>query len=609
MDQRKLFEELPFYGHRPEPDLINCPQTRDGELLKNPHWLAMRPQFSASQCGSVVGLNPYPNGSPAFRYLVMTGQAIDPFNGNDDSAFGETHEPRLRGIFRAATTIGVTEYGLFIDNVHRFQGVSPDGVTEPVRLTGVLPNGQTRFDWTAGTCMLEAKCSRRHFYEHPQAMHLCQLHLQMWVRGTNMGFLIYWNGKPPVERCRIWVVVFSEPFSIWKRLRMCLMQQHVERRVPVEDENPFFNDKHYLYNRLSPWANDPRDRRNWGTGLAYELHERYFYRELSRKYTPNSPPHLTLHQWRQELALLGMSQEQWDAIPGFAELSPTRTVFGLTFMPQKPEIYLAYEFTRDVPAEELKPSDPSYIEPVPEEDEEFFECEYMKMTQYNQFMLNKLARGEDIDAHRQKFAIQRLFITGVQIVPELARPELADQFGIFRCDADRQLYEQRLVKEEARFAAKLKEREAEAAAIAEIAASRVRLDGSQIVEQRQLSIKTSFSRGAAAATALLPIGTKRTADVSTAPMMKWSVGKKPAPLLGDEQLDPFDRPEGPLTTYYAPRSPEKGEEERPLKPQPRPRDVLADTSVPSALEQAHAKLTANWDESQDGPASPLLATQ
>lgn len=559
------------------PKYYAAPQTRPGDTLKNPDWLVWRTEQTASACAANIGLSPYKGNSPQRRWRILTGAERDDFQGNDATAYGELHEPRLRAIIRAVfgREFTVEEYGMFKDRQFKWMGISPDGVTNAIRLVGDQPHfnhdlgrWETRpFQFEMGKIMYEAKCSPNHEYLHPQVPHLVQIHMQMRVAQRWATLLHYWSR----DRTRIFLVPFDPHFWKWQHLRMCLLHEHVVRNVPICETNPYFN-----YRLDSNYGQEPR----YGCTLGDYCARTWFLKSKAANGPLRAP--LRLQDWLDELKVLGMTHEEFVATPGYSECAPTiqtlppidadandpadlmgrgeprlhmpsgQSVNGAT--PPKPQVYELYHYHRQIPAEEREPGKPAYyVKPVDETNLEFFRSNYPsideyhahQMAEFQQFVAQQDAKqaawdemistaniqGDDVvsvaprpcqseaeapwGAAHPDLIMDRLFIERVEAMPELDEPEPVDESHIFDSVEEEQAYRRRLAIEMAKYDARKLEEARKAEAAASIAA--LKANAAANAPKRQVQTSIQFKKPAA-----------RTSTLAYSPAPRGSAPRTPA---------------------------------------------------------------------------------
>lgn len=483
----------PFPPGLRKPRYFAAPQTRPGDTIKNPDWLVWRTEQTASPCAANLGMSPYANGDPHTRWQIMCGFVNDEFTGNDATKYGELHEPRLRAIARRVLgpEISIEEYGLFRDAVFDWIGISPDGITNAIRLEGLQPYYDDQeqewklheFDLTVGKIMYEAKCSPNNEYKHPQVSHLFQIHSQMRVAQRGATILHYWSR----DRTRMFFIPFSPQFWAWMEPRMILMHEHVKRRVPlfkldvmgqpIQGSNPFFN-----------WlTNTEKGPKAYGNKLGDYCKDMWFWKSKHKFHGRQLRAPLALADWDAALERLGMTHEDYVATPGYADSAPQITIDGETgartmqpgclamnMVPPRPQMYEIFRYTRNVPASELKAGDPPYVKPVDETELAFFEREYPPIANYyeeqtdyfHKFNVNA-ARGNNraglpwaCDKEDADLIMDRLFVRRITNMPELDEPEPVDTSTIFASEDERLEYERRLVIQMEKYN-RLKKEEAE----------------------------------------------------------------------------------------------------------------------------------------------------
>ena len=396
--------ELPPRHVARAPQLYDTPQ-------KSVEWLARRTEQTASVAGANCGLSPYDNSFPEYRYAVMAGLVEDTFRGNIHTVYGERYEERVRHIQQVVFNIAVVESGSFRSWRYRYQSCSLDGESNAVRIRGMHEDGR-HFDWALGKLCCEDKTSRIHFYATPRIPHITQLQYQMAVMGRWWGILHYWSR----DRTRIWLMRYDPHFCLWVQRRLALMHEHVQRKVNVTRNNPFFAHR---------WKDGSR---HWpGCTVADWLDQEWF--NEAKRTEKALRPRITLEEWRSELRSLGMTQAEWDAL--YPELSPRVSVregrevcldAGNLATPPQPEMYLVYEFERDVPRSEVDPTDPVCL--TDQDDPAWFRDNFPPVREWADHMLQLRAQG--LPTHRDNERMRNLYITEVVPMPEADEPEPTD---------------------------------------------------------------------------------------------------------------------------------------------------------------------------------------
>ena len=414
MELEELRPLPPRHVARP-PQLYDVPQKSDV-------WLARRTEQTASQAGANSGLSPYDNSYPEYRYAVMAGMVEDTFRGNIHTDYGERYEDRVRHIQQVVFAMRVTangplrpitvvESGSFRSWRHRFQSCSLDGESNAIRIRGMHEDGRL-FNWELGKLCCEDKTSRAHFYPTPRLPHIAQLQYQMSIMGRWWGILHYWSR----DRTRIWLMRYDRYFVLWMQRRLMLLHEHVKRKVLVTRNNPYFAHR---------WK--PGSRHYPGCSVADWLNQEWF--DSAKRTEKALRPRITVQEWRDELRSLGMTQAEWDAL--YPEYSPRiswrdgREVCldaGNLATPPQPEMYLVYEFERDIPRSEVEPADPVCL--VNQDDQEWFRANFPPISEWAEHMLQRKAQG--LPTHRDDERMQNLYITEVLPMPELDELEPQD---------------------------------------------------------------------------------------------------------------------------------------------------------------------------------------
>ena len=410
---------VPFIDRRPQ--LYNDPQ-------KSPQWLARRTEQTASAVAANVGLSPYPDANPVRRWEIMSGQRPDTFRGNRYTEYGERYEPRVRAIGMAM--LGghlIAEYGLFRSWSRRFQSISPDGETVSLRIRGELAFSGAQIDWTLGKVMWEIKSSEAHFYSTPKLPHIAQNQFQMQICGRHWGVLHYWSG----DRTRAWLMPRSPGFTLWMARRLDLQHEHVQRKIPITADNPFF-----IY--------------RYGSKTLADYLDKEWFSHSQATGRPARPP-ITYDQWRAELALLGMTEQEWRE--RYPDTAPRRTRFddddrewgfdaGQLAQPPRPEIYLFYEYERRIPLGDLEPGRPTqtYVcDRDPEAEKDWYEREFPNV----QWWAAMRRQPGALPPLRTDENMEHLLIDEVLSAPEYDEPPPQDERELDN-EEERGLYERRL---------------------------------------------------------------------------------------------------------------------------------------------------------------------
>jgi hypothetical protein len=317
--------------------------------------------ISGSNVAAWVGLSPYQDTSPMAMWARGVGIAEQRVVGNDDTDYGEKYEDRVRRITQAVLGCEIKEYGLFRSAEYPFLAVSLDGETQALRLSGVtdaLPAYSDRFVVDEGPLIVEIKTSKRGLKPCPLVPHICQSMLQMYMRGRTAAFLPSWSA----DQIRIFFVEYSADFMRWMLMRCLLAHLHVEREVPILDDNRFF-----------PWLIYPGGRHFPGATVSDYLSVQWFNWigvEGAHPPTPRLTP-LTYADWARELKSLGL-----DAVKGTPEVPCAHipswkdllVVPGapndpaLSYLPPRPRIWLVYNFARRRPMREIDALQPAEVQ-------------------------------------------------------------------------------------------------------------------------------------------------------------------------------------------------------------------------------------------------------
>lgn len=461
---RRTLGAFPVPSSDPRPaQYYSAPQKVNGK--KNPEWLARRLEQTGSTCATLIGMSMYDNGSPVKAYYKAIGVVKEDFKGNEDTDYGERYEDRVRAIGTAVLDVRILETGLFRDRVRRHIGVSLDGETNALRLVGwsdAWPARSERVEWELGKCIWEAKSSLRGLKSAPQIPHLMQLTLQMYVRRRQYGFLHYWS----VDKTRIWLVKFSPQLWQWIMRRLDLLHMHVVRQSNLVLSDPYF-----------PWLRSQSDDKyEYGKTCADYLMSTWFKSGKRLYSTPPPRGPIPYAYWVDTLACMRIrpghrpadeprpgepGHDDWlywlDDAPGGAETAPAVELdeYGAEQsndvaqqpLPPKPEIWLIYDFARQVPDEEILDL---YGKRVMVRDHDvndiaWFKQEFPSIGKYAEYMLSQPdcdTNNALFDAGTQAYPVaaahlrgigpdgtvmRHLFVERLESMPALDEPDPVDQ--------------------------------------------------------------------------------------------------------------------------------------------------------------------------------------
>lgn len=154
--------------------------------------------------------------------------AIEP---NDDMEYGTMYEPRIRRILITLLGVHIKEPGFYVDLDRPWFGVSPDGITEPLRMV-VSFGGRLPEQISMGRTIIEIKASARLLRDVPQVEHLVQMHEEMYIPRCQWGWLAYWH----CDSMRIWLVKYQPSFWEWIRRRAEGFLEACRRDEELSDE-------------------------------------------------------------------------------------------------------------------------------------------------------------------------------------------------------------------------------------------------------------------------------------------------------------------------------------------------------------------------------------
>jgi hypothetical protein len=481
----------PLFAELDAPVYFGAPQTLPGDNQKWWMWLMRRPEQTGSSCAQKIGMCAYPGSSPHQQWRYACGVDANVFNGNDATRYGECYEDRVRCVAQRVlrtcdpepdldygdaddtgpvprmptADLQITEYGLFRGRAFGWMGISPDGITNAVRLRGHQPHWDVAhqqwalhaFDVVAGKAMFEVKCSPNNEYVHVQVGHLPQVMMQMYVTRRRWTVMQYWSR----DRTRQFLVQFSSDFWRWMELRMILFHEHVVRRVPlfkldkrtfqpIEGSNPLFN-----------WLIRPERGAVWGNKLGDYCKDVWFSRAKAAYRVNQMRAPITLAQWDRALKRLGMTHEQYIVNPEYARHAPVVTVDATTgerrmrpsvamlMVPPRPPMYEIFRFARDIPgAEQDLMQPPEWIRPVDPSDRAFFDREYPHISEYYDYQIGQFAERTPPDAPLRPpwiddaptdadLIMDRAFVQSVCRVPALDEPEPLDESDAYPVDPAR----------------------------------------------------------------------------------------------------------------------------------------------------------------------------
>lgn len=316
---------------------------------KSPEWFAIRGEVrqTGSRISAYVGLSPPYKGctnTPQFRYRADTDTLqdgeTDVVTENEHMAYGSRYEDRGRIILNHIfAPLYSKEYGFFRDTERRNMGMSPDGLTNAVKvmvqLECQLSLAQFKrlsleekkkyepFVIEMGQTAVEHKSSKGGLKPNPQIAHMTQLMEQMWIMGYHYGFLFYWHN----DQVRVWMMPFNAPFFNWVLRRLVLFDWHKDNNVPITDDNPYFRWKRNLDKGDNAWYNSLSD-----------FLDSYWFAPDDFKYKPRRP----LGEY------IDPASSWWPYTLRDSPFAPDPSIpsgqDALQFqVPPKPDIYLVYE--------------------------------------------------------------------------------------------------------------------------------------------------------------------------------------------------------------------------------------------------------------------------
>lgn len=338
---------------------------------KSPEWFAIREKVrqTGSRISAYVGLSPpYKccTNTPQFRYRADTNSLrdgeTDVVTENEHMAYGSRYEDRGRIILNHIfAPLYSKEYGFFRDTERQNMGMSPDGLTNAVKMmvqkecqlslaefNRLDAEGKKAYEpyvIEMGQTAVEHKSSKGGLKPNPQVAHMTQLTEQMWIMGYHYGFLFYWHN----DQVRVWMMPFNKPFFDWVLRRLALFDWHKENKVPIKDDDPYFRWKRNLDKADNAWYNSLSD-----------FLDSYWFAPSDFKYKPRRPLGDYIDPasswWPDELRNDPYAPDL--SIPHGEDPSQFQ-------VPPKPDIYLVYECLQIPPG---RPADekPLYPKDLPE---------------------------------------------------------------------------------------------------------------------------------------------------------------------------------------------------------------------------------------------------
>lgn len=364
-ETRHLFE-----GH-PPPRYFGTPQTLPGQNFKNPAWKANRTEQTASGAACDVGLSSYPNPmngadgkpiletnyrgelvakkfskSPQVMWHIRMGLLKDTFSGNEATQYGDAYEYYARCIGEVVFDLKITEYGTFRSRIMPFQGSSPDGGTNAIRIIGEIEDG-TPIDWTLGPLNFEIKTTMAaEMKSFVDVSYVVQIYFQMWIRQQAATIVQVWSRN----RWRSYLYTLSWDTLVWIMRRLILAHEYFKRKIRITEDNP------YLFNTPVGNFQAPKVKPYLPPGKAGQVTYAWYFK--GARPADQWAPHLTVDDWDRVLRELGLTHEEFCAIPGYAQFAPKiEIVTELTAVPQPAE--------QPVPDDGDSPAEQPVVHPSP----------------------------------------------------------------------------------------------------------------------------------------------------------------------------------------------------------------------------------------------------
>ena len=508
MEKKPLVRNLPeearrFFAGHPPPRYFDTPQTLPGDSFKNPAWKARRTKQTASSAASYVGLVSFAssmngadgkpiyeqkldkNGqvelvlkkfskSPQVMQAIHTGQLKDIFSGNEATQYGDTYEYYARRVGQVVFDLAIKEYGTFQSRLFPFQGSSPDGGTNAIRIKGTMQDG-TPFDWILGSLNFEIKTTMAADMKTFVDVHyVIQIMFQMFTRQQAATIVMVWSRN----RWRSYLYPLCQPLVVWMMRRLILVHEYFERGVRITEDNP------YLCNSpVGPYG-VPRTTPYPPPGKAGQATNAWYWKGA----TPYDQwaPHLTVWDWDRVLRELGLTHEEFCAIPGYAQFAPkiftvpesseqpvpeemTRSGdvvqpqpkpgqrwcmdAGQHALPPRPPCWVIHEKDR-VPTEAELEKDVlhpvSWVQHHDYDDPSFWNRDnFEHVTDFAKRARAAEARGSPLWNQKPWRNIPYMLIDEIIQMPELDMPEPVDSSLTFESETEEREYLERLAKEQA----------------------------------------------------------------------------------------------------------------------------------------------------------------
>ncbi len=334
-----------------KPAYRNAPPKYFPYAQGSSEWLEIRGKVkqTASRIAAYCGLSPpYAKcqSTPQFRYRADTGTLLegesDYVESTEPMKYGQRYEDRGRIIFNQLfKPLHSDEYGFFQDGERLDMGMSPDGLTNAVKMVVQMECQLSLDEYNAldprenqkyepyeielGQCAVEHKSSMAGLKHNPQVPHIVQLTEQMWTMGYSYGFLFYWSD----DKVRIWFVPYHEGFMHWILRRLELYNWHMRNKIRIQGDNPYFR-----------WKRNSEKPDTARFNSVADFLDSYWFAPEDWKYKPHRKlgDYIDPATWPADLA------DSQYAPKGYS-LDDT----GQYQVPPKPDIYLIYEQPTPLP--------------------------------------------------------------------------------------------------------------------------------------------------------------------------------------------------------------------------------------------------------------------
>jgi len=507
---RNLVEETRhlFEGH-PPPRYFDTPQTLPGDTFKNPAWKARRTEQTASGAACDVGLSSYPNPmngadgkpileanakgelvakkfskSPQVMWHIRMGLLTDSFSGNEATRYGDAYEYYARCIGQVVFDLTIKEYGTFSSRIMPFQGSSPDGGTNAIRIIGGLEDG-TPIDWTLGSLNFEIKTTMAaDMKTFVDVSYVVQIYFQMWIRQQSASIVQVWSRN----RWRSYLYTLSWDTLVWIMRRLLLAHEYFKRKIRITEDNP------YLSNAPVGKFGVPRTKPYAPPGKAGQVTNAWYFR--GARPADQWAPHLTVADWDRVLGELGITHEEFCAIPGYAQFAPKIDVVteltavrppaeqpapeseedatknadaivhpqprlgkrwcmdaGQHALPARPPLWAIHQKDRVPKDDELEKDvlhPVSWVQHHDSEDATFWNRDnFEHVTDFAKKARAAQARGFPYSSDKPWRHIDYLYIDEIVQTPELNMPEPIDSSGTFESEEEALEYADRFARESA----------------------------------------------------------------------------------------------------------------------------------------------------------------